>query len=313
MPRVPDFPRRVSVEVTNHCNQRCPSCPRTGFTRPLGFLDPGLFARLMRECARPGTTVWLHFLGEPLLHPRLLDLVREAKDAGVPTLGLSTNAVSLHGDLAEGILASGLDRLECSMDAVDRDSYARIRGRDHFERVERNVRGFLARKRQLGRVAPVTSVQVLRGDGGEEAVRELARRWEPWLGAGDFVMAIEPASFAGAVPGGDAVARATAARTPCAWLYGSVVVLQDGTVTMCGADWDAASPLGSIVDSTLEELWNGPEMARRRALHEAGRWDALSPCATCDDWRLADGSGYRNVSGGQLPRDRDVDAGRAPR
>ena len=120
MRRALDFPRRISVELTNHCNQRCRLCPRLGFSRPLGFMDPELFQRIARECAGHETTLWLHFLGESLLHPGLVDLIRYARRAGVHEIGLSTNGVSLHGALAYDVLASGLDRLECSMDASER-------------------------------------------------------------------------------------------------------------------------------------------------------------------------------------------------
>ncbi len=40
------------------------------------------------------------------------------------------------------------------MDADDRDGYLAMRGRDHFARVARNVRAFLARKRERDRRAP---------------------------------------------------------------------------------------------------------------------------------------------------------------
>jgi len=205
--------------------------------------------------------------------------------------------VSLHGALAEGILASGLDRLECSMDADDREGYERMRGRDHFERVKRNVRGFLARKRELGLRLPVTSVQVLRTPEAERDLDAMVDDWTPHFGESDFVMTIEPAAFAGAVTvAGSAAAPPGDERRPCAWLYQSVMILQDGTVTMCGADWDATSPLGNVRESSLESIWNGEEMQRRRGLHDAGLWGRLSPCATCEDWRLAEGSGYRNAS-----------------
>ncbi len=300
------FPRRINVELTNHCNQRCVLCPRQGFTRPLGFMEPALFERIARECSAHETTLWLHFLGESLLHRHALDLIRRAKALGVFRVGLSTNGVSL-ARASDALLEAGLDRLECSMDAADREAYRAMRGRDHYQRVVAGVEGFLARKRERGLALPVTSIQFMRTPDVEAALPALVARWRPLLGPRDFVMTIEPASF------GDAVASPSqrvddgttaAPRPPCAWLFESLVILQDGTVTMCGADWDAAAPLGTLADGDIASIWNGGELARRRRAHREGRFGDVGPCATCTDWQLADGSGYRNALA-------EIDAGAA--
>jgi MoaA/NifB/PqqE/SkfB family radical SAM enzyme len=286
------FPRRVNIELTNYCNQRCTLCPRQAFTRPLGFMARDLFERVVRECAQHPTRLWLHFLGEPLLHRDVVRMVRVAKNAGVGEVGLSTNAVTLRGRLADELLASGLDRLECSVDADDRATYLAMRGRDHFERVMGNLRAFLSRKRALGRERPITSLQFMRTPAVEASLPQLVAAWRPFLGPRDFVMTIVPASFAGAI---EVAAPAPAARPPCHWLFSSLMILQDGTVTMCGADWDASAPLGNVRDRSVSEIWQGEELQRRRQAHLEGRFDAIPICGGCDDWRLADGHGYVNA------------------
>lgn len=252
-----------------------------------------LFQRIADECAGHETALWLHFLGEPLLHRDVVAMVRYAKRAGVHRVGLSTNGVSLRGELADALLHAGLDRLECSMDAGDRDDYRAARGRDHFERVVRNVQDFLAAKRAQGLEAPVTSIQFMRTPEVEARLEELVEAWRPHLGPRDFVMTIDPAPFGDAI--GVEPKHGAGPRPPCAWLFSSVMILQDGTVTMCGADWDAGAPLGHLSRATIAEIWRGAEIERRRKAHLAGRFDEAGPCGTCRDWRLADGRGYRNA------------------
>jgi radical SAM protein with 4Fe4S-binding SPASM domain len=302
------FPRRVSIEPTNHCNQRCVLCPRQDFTRSLGFMTTDLFERIADECAGHETALWLHFLGEPLLHRDLVAMIRYAKRAGVRQVGLSTNAVSLHGDVATALLDSGLDRLECSMDANDRDGYRAMRGRDHFERVERNVRAFLRAKNARGGDEPVTSIQFMRTPEVEANLDALVDAWRPDLGPRDFVMTIRPAPFGGAI----AVepSATTTARPPCAWLFSSVLITQDGSVLMCGADWDARAPLGHLRDAKLAEIWRGAVAEQRRRAHREGRFADAGPCGSCQDWRLADGSGYANALD-EVAQRRQVAAGGA--
>jgi hypothetical protein len=256
-------------------------------------MDPNLFARIADECAGHPTTLWLHFLGEPLLHPDLPGMIRRAKSAGVRTVGLSTNAVLLRETLLDAILASGLDRLECSMDAVNRADYRAMRGRDHYARAVHNIRSLLARKRAAGQATPQTSIQFMRTPSVEAELAAIVDTWRPHLGPRDFVMTIEPASFGGSIA--TAPTNGSSVRTPCAWLFSSLIVLQDGTVTMCGADWDAHAPLGSVRTHSIAAIWSGEEMERRRQAHREGRFDAIAPCAGCTDWRLADGHGYVNA------------------
>lgn len=295
----PSFPRRINVELTNHCNQRCPHCPRLDFTRPLGFLSRRLFERLVSECAPHPTRLWLHFLGEPLLHREVVDFIAMAKHLGVREVGLSTNAVGLNERLADRLVRCGLDRLECSVDGVDRASYLQMRGRDHFVRATGNIRAFLGRKRAMGVERPVTSIQFLRTPAIEADLPRVLEEWRPWLGVRDFVMTIRPITFGGAVSVVEnPEEELSAPRPPCRWLTDALVVLQDGTVTMCGTDWDAHAPLGNITDSSITDIWNGPEMLRRRMAHDVGRFSEVGPCANCEDWRLADGHGYVNVLAG---------------
>src|SRR5690606_9882505 len=131
---------------------------------------------------------------------------------------------------------------------------------------------FLALKRARGQSRPIVSIQFLRTPEVEARLAEIVAAWSDELGPEDFVMTIRPASFGGAVAVA-APAAGGAARPPCPWLFESLMVLQDGTVTMCGADWDARAPLGNLRDASLAEIWQGAEMRRRRAAHLAGRFD----------------------------------------
>jgi MoaA/NifB/PqqE/SkfB family radical SAM enzyme len=260
-------------------------------------MDKELFERVVRECAPHDCVLWLHFLGEPLLHPHAPELIALAKEVGVRQVGLSTNAVSLSGARAEAILDVGLDRLECSIDALDRDGFIAMRGRDHFEKVTANVRAFLAQKQARRLDKPVTSIQFMRTPALEAVLPAVVATWKPFLGPRDFIMTITPFPFGGAVnvTVSPSTETGTHRRPPCPWLFEMLVILQDGTVAMCNADWDGAIPLGNVLTATISEIWTGEEAERRRAAHLGGRFGEVGPCASCEDWRLADGHGYSNV------------------
>lgn len=83
------------IDVVGGCNLECPSCPMgnsRGVPRTKGLMEPVLLDRIMRkavgECrvACVGLFNWT----EPLLHPRLPELVRIVRSHGVPC-SISTN------------------------------------------------------------------------------------------------------------------------------------------------------------------------------------------------------------------------------
>src|SRR5262245_31546567 len=119
-PEFEAFP--VCTQVTlNHgiCDSRCLSCPigRVNFGDALPAVQAEfrretrqhmsfeIFARVADEVAcHPHAWLRLHARGEPLLHPRFVDLIRYAKRAGVGLVQSFTDAITLSEDKALAIL-----------------------------------------------------------------------------------------------------------------------------------------------------------------------------------------------------------------
>lgn len=70
----------LDVHVTDHCNMRCKGCSHFSNISPKVFVDPATFERDFRRMAELFAGVKEVYLlgGEPLLHPRLADLIRVA-------------------------------------------------------------------------------------------------------------------------------------------------------------------------------------------------------------------------------------------
>lgn len=72
--------KRMYLEITNVCNLRCAFCP--GTQRPRRFMTPEEFRQLATRLRPYGTYLMLHVMGEPLLHPRLAELLDIAGELG---------------------------------------------------------------------------------------------------------------------------------------------------------------------------------------------------------------------------------------
>src|SRR5690242_10087223 len=137
-------PRYVQFEPVGQCNLRCQMCPiqfrRDGPPHgPPAFMPYAAFTRLIDELADVDE-LHLQGLGEPLMHPRFFDMVAYAAARGI-RVTTNSNVTLLTARRAARCVASGLDTLYISLDAVTPATYERIRVRARWERVARNVEG----------------------------------------------------------------------------------------------------------------------------------------------------------------------------
>jgi cyclic pyranopterin phosphate synthase len=135
-PLVDRFGRAIEylrLSVTDRCDLRCAYCIPEGFK---GFEEPAHWLafheieRLIGVFARLGLKRVRLTGGEPLLRRHLPDLVRRIGALpGIEDISLSTNATQL-AKSAEALRAAGVTRLNVSLDSLDRETVARISGRD---------------------------------------------------------------------------------------------------------------------------------------------------------------------------------------
>src|SRR5215471_4218080 len=148
MPLTDKFGRAITdlrISITDQCNYKCVYC-RTGndgaMYGQLAFSD---YLRMARLFAGLGIKKVRITGGEPLLRRGVVDFIRELSQLrgvdGKPLdLAMTTNG-HLLADLAQPLKQAGLDRVTVSMDAVDRERFARItRVANGFDSVLAGVR-----------------------------------------------------------------------------------------------------------------------------------------------------------------------------
>ena len=142
------FGRRITdlrVSVTDRCNYRCVYC-RSGNDGPqFPEMPIANYLRIARLFVELGITKVRLTGGEPLLRKGIVDMVRELGqmrtfDARPLDIAITTNG-HLLADLAQPLADAGLSRVTVSMDAVDRDEFARItRVPNGYDRVLAGIR-----------------------------------------------------------------------------------------------------------------------------------------------------------------------------
>ena len=168
-PQAETPPVCLYLEVTNRCNLLCETCPRTfeELEKPAD-MSWELFTKIVDQVPNVARVV-LHGVGEPMLVKDLPRMVRYLKDRGTYVL-FNTNGTLMQPKRFGELIGTGLDELRVSLDAADRASYLRVRGKDFFDRIVRDVGKFIAYQKATGATTPRVSLWLT---GLKETVEQL--------------------------------------------------------------------------------------------------------------------------------------------
>ncbi len=145
------------LEVTNRCNLLCETCPRTfEALEPPMDLSWDLFTKIVDQVPNVARVV-LHGVGEPMLVRDLPRMIRYLKARGTHVL-FNTNGTLLAPRKQMEIIETGLDELRVSLDAAEAATFLKVRGKDMFDRIVRNVSSFTNLQRSIGAETPKVSL-----------------------------------------------------------------------------------------------------------------------------------------------------------
>lgn len=116
------------LDVTYRCNSPCGYCRWGNVTTPgRADVDPDALFVPSTTLLRLGTRRVVLSGGEPLLHPRLDELLTYYRDV-VPERVVLTNGLLLTDQMRNGLISAGATGFTFSIDALDPDSYRAARG-----------------------------------------------------------------------------------------------------------------------------------------------------------------------------------------
>ena len=281
------------VDPSSACNFRCTFCPTgdhelirsTG--RWQGTMDFGLFCKVIDDLAEFESSLKVLRLykdGEPLLNPRLADMIRYAKDSGrVAYVDTTTNASLLTPEKSRQLVEAGLDRVNISIDGLsDADFEKFTRTKVKFACLVENIRFFYEHK------GACEICIKMPGDFLSQSERDFF-----FSTFGDLCDRISLENVAPCWPEFGVEERlgidikAGIYNNPitevqvCPYIFYSLSVNSDGSVSLCFLDWSRKLPLGDVRRQSLREIWNGQALRRHRLAHLRGERKNDPVCAAC--------------------------------
>ncbi len=259
-------------------------CPRKKSRKAVGYMSFELFRDVVDQLScRNIAQLSLHLAGEPLLHPRITEMVAYAKGHGLRRVRFATNATLLNENLARDLIEAGLDSLTVSMDASCAKRYCPgLSGNELISNLDQKIVGLIALRNQRGLEYPEVHMRIINMESTQDLIGDFVQRWE---GVADRVTVKPLLSWAGhiKVPG-----KEPTRRLICISHLTQGVVLWDGDVSFCclyiDSEGDGAAVIGNAARTSLEDIFLSE---RRRVLIEAqlrGNYDVAPYCRECPDW-----------------------------
>jgi MoaA/NifB/PqqE/SkfB family radical SAM enzyme len=292
-------PYVVYVDPCDKCNFQCKFCPtgdrelmKKTYGRNHGPMDFYKFQTLIDGIGQfedKVKVIRLYKDGEPLLNPRLADMIRYAKDSGCcERVDTTTNASLLTPSLSLALIGAGLDRINISVEGITSAQYADFsRFSLDYDKFVKNIAFFYEHRKQCEMNIKIN---------GDILTKEQTQHFFKTFGDitdGIFVEhaidywptfkqeKIEINQEIGIL--GHKVKEVMV----CPYIFYEMAINSDGTFSMCRFDWKRILILGRElgVYASPKKVWNSIllwELQRRFLRLER---DSLFYCANCGEMK----------------------------
>lgn len=296
-----DTPFLLYVDPSSACNFRCQFCP-TGHVDLLkasnyrrSVMDITLFEKLiddLSEFPNPIRVMRMNKIGEPTINKALPEMVSLAKSSGrVLSVDFATNASLLTQELAARLVAAKLDRLNISLEGVNRAQYLHHAKVDlDFDRLVDDVRWLYAHRGACevtikipgNYIDPEQRTQFfdLFGDHCDRIfVEELAPIWPGFD--------VEQRSGLKVQTDVGQYRQELNEKSVCSVIFYAMAINSDGTVSACCPDWDQKLVVGDLSKESLFHIWTSDAMTALRRTHLEGRRKENPVCRDCGHIKYA--------------------------
>lgn len=257
---MPNGPGAVQIQTVSGCNANCVFCPnkKTELDIPLGKrMDWDLYRSIVDQCVDLGVRRFSPYLmNESMLDPELPERCAYITKRKKP---FQYQKINSHGGLmtermAKGLLDSGLDRLNFSVQGIDPEVYERIMG-IKFDKVLRNIERLIELKKSGGykmriRVVMLDTTEI------HDELPTIRAFWKS-RGIKIHVNQLENRGHHTNIKSDEIAVHELQNFDWCTRMFDQIYVLYDGRLAQCCADWEQVGIMGDLSRESLTKIWRG--------------------------------------------------------
>ncbi len=288
-----EAPYSAFVFPTTYCNFKCAYCGHSlghkEMKRKYDFVPEHMsmdtyriVVDQLKEFPQRLKMLSLTGQGEPLLNPHIAEMIQMAKEAGVAErIEIITNASMLHQQVADDLIAAGLDTLRISLQGLSSEKYKEICGANlDFNALVENIRYFYTHKGKTNLFVKVMDVALEKGQ--EENFYGLFRDCTDRM----YIEHMLPAYEGVALTEGMDITRdryggiVKKLHKVCPLAFYMIGVFPNGDVEPCDTIYKPIV-LGNVHEDTLLHMWQGDMLRGFWRMQLEGRRKDNHRCAHC--------------------------------
>lgn len=281
MPTDRAFPRDVTLELNTMRLSKPIFSPVTSQSLARSPISLDWAEKLLSELAEvDDVRLTLGGVGDPLLHPQLVELIDGAHARGIGAIHVETDLIELTDAQADQLTSGKVDVITIDIPAMQPQTYTRVMGVDRMAQVLDNVRKLASLRAQKGRGVPLLVPRFMKC---RENLDEMEAWYDAWLRALHCAVIAGPSDYCGQIADTACVDMAPPLRRACWRIQSRAMVLCDGTVVSCEQDFAGRSPMGKLQHESLQSIWIN-QFAGLRAAHAQGNYSLNVLCEKCREW-----------------------------
>jgi len=262
----PFFPKHIHIEPTNSCNLNCIHCIQKSMSRKRGLMEWDVYTRIIDEIAPLDCDISLDVQGEPLLHPKIIQMIAYAKEKGC-FVSLLTNGTRLSEAISRSLINLNLDRIVISFDAVEKELYEKVRINASFEKTLFNILKFIELN-YINKQQTFICMSIILQKATETHIDTYKNYFNSLPINTIFISQLLNMSGGSIIA--DEINLTEKKKRPlsewpiCRIGWENLTINWDGTVCPCPLDYNVFWPLGNIKEIPLYDMWNSKKLKQFR-------------------------------------------------
>lgn len=283
----------INIDPCDTCNFQCKFCP-TGDRKLIkcipgrghGMMEMDVYKKIIDDICEfedKVKVIRLYKDGEPLLNPHFPEMVSYAKRSGCcERVDTTTNASLLTHELSDRIIEAGLDRINISIEGVDAEQYMDFSCYAiQYDQMVEQIRYLYEHKTNTEMIVKIN------GDILTEDQKQAFYNTFGDITDGIFIESIMdcwPTFEQKKVKVNQErgiYGQKICEVMVCPYVFYSLPVNSDGTVSLCFLDWKHDLLLGDAKTEKITEIWKGSALREYQKLFLQGKRKSHPTCGCC--------------------------------